>query len=483
MDEYTLWRDIADQFSRLCSSPIDVGGIRRDKGWELTSKDTSPESLSAVNQFGAVAFRAGLARGAETGRALDAWLDFVVSQMPHYFTKNRGWSIERRSIAVSRIDPPNPAGTKNRRRVTQCGKCQAVTDGKVRQCPLCGSTTIRLLSGRNVPYPFRDVGPESVRLPRGRVSAFGDAVDDSCQVANAKRRLPRKRIALIVEPRGDRYQVLGGRLGDTAENEVFCEVHRPLITQLCRASVDVSNDLANRSLAEQQAALDRAAEPIPTAQPSSGPADPEHRSCYEPKAVEPHAGHVFRRMASGIWEVAYGGQRTAMVPHCAGMTVIQRLLCRPGEPISAHELLRQNSVGANLSGPGVEDHGIRAAELSRGDPVFDAKATEACKRELNALHTEESNALELGDRERANQLHEQQLQIAEALQQSRGLRGRARRLGDESERVRKAASKLYSTALRRLKNALPELGDHLLRSIRSGKTFIYSPGSDISWRT
>jgi hypothetical protein len=152
----------------------------------------------------------------------------------------------------------------------------------------------------------------------------------------------------------------------------------------------------------------------------------------------------FRRTGTG-WTLAYGG-RTVEVKHTKGYADLAALLGKPGEPVSALELA-----------------GIRTVFGS--DAVLDERA----ERELRQRYAQAP------ENERAA--------IRDALSQALGLGGRDRRLGDETERARKAVTARIRDALSRLDSAHPALAEHLRASITTGTWCAYEPATRIRWRT
>jgi hypothetical protein len=62
-----------------------------------------------------------------------------------------------------------------------------------------------------------------------------------------------------------------------------------------------------------------------------------------------------------------------------------------------------------------------------------------------------------------------------------GLGGRPRRLGDRSERARKAVTARIRDVIARIERAHPALGAHLRVSITTGTFCAYSPAAPASW--
>ncbi|MEV1145785.1 hypothetical protein, partial [Micromonospora sp. NPDC049799] len=63
-----------------------------------------------------------------------------------------------------------------------------------------------------------------------------------------------------------------------------------------------------------------------------------------------------------------------------------------------------------------------------------------------------------------------------------GLAGRTRRLGDESERARKAVTGRIRDTLRRIDDRHPALAAHLRDSVSTGSSCRYQPATPVPWR-
>ena len=63
-----------------------------------------------------------------------------------------------------------------------------------------------------------------------------------------------------------------------------------------------------------------------------------------------------------------------------------------------------------------------------------------------------------------------------------GLAGRARRLGDQPERARKAVTARIRDVIGRIEQVHPTLAGHLSESITTGTRCSYSPPTPVTWR-
>jgi tetratricopeptide (TPR) repeat protein len=173
------------------------------------------------------------------------------------------------------------------------------------------------------------------------------------------------------------------------------------------------------------------------------------------------------RPTGPVWELEYAG-RTAQVRDSRGLHDLAVLLARPGEAVSALELL------------GAPD-GSRPS--TRGEEILDDRARREIRNRLRELDAEVDDAEAIGDGPRAALAREQRQQLAEAVARDLGLAGRSRRIGDPVERARKTVSTRIRRAIAGIEQAHPELGRHLRRSVDTGSWCAYRPAEPQHWTT
>jgi tetratricopeptide (TPR) repeat protein len=168
-------------------------------------------------------------------------------------------------------------------------------------------------------------------------------------------------------------------------------------------------------------------------------ADAVLRRSHDPGAGAEDALNVFRR-TSGGWELVFEGQR-AEVAAGAGVGHIAALLGAAGRPVQALDLV---DAGADLA----TEYRARLAELDRqgagaADPLVAALA--GAERDLvrAELATPEDDA---------------------------------------TDRARRLVALRIRTALDQVELALPALGHHLRRSIRTGTFCVYEPQRPERWQ-
>jgi hypothetical protein len=170
-------------------------------------------------------------------------------------------------------------------------------------------------------------------------------------------------------------------------------------------------------------------------------------------APQSHAGSVVR--AGSHWEVAFGDER-AIVPHSVGMGYLATLLARP-----------RDDVRAALLAGAIEEHGHQ--------PVLDARAREAYRRQVVELRREIDEADDDGDIERAAQLRAELDSLIDELTRLVRPGGRSRAFSDADERARTSVQKALRRAIEAIRGGAPRLADGLMRSVRTGTVCRFEP--------
>jgi hypothetical protein len=177
-------------------------------------------------------------------------------------------------------------------------------------------------------------------------------------------------------------------------------------------------------------------------------------------AADTNAPSLFRRDGA-VWHIAYGG-KTIRMPDAKGLRDIATLLARPGEPVPAAQL-------AGLVAP------------AGADPILDDRARAAYKARLAELDQDIDDAAESNDTERAAGAAAERDALIGELSHALGLGGRRRRLGDDTERARKAVTARIKHAIGRLQRYHPDLAAHLRAAIRTGTACTYQPAQPVDW--
>jgi hypothetical protein len=189
-----------------------------------------------------------------------------------------------------------------------------------------------------------------------------------------------------------------------------------------------------------------------------------------PTAVPlPVPANEFRR-TDEVWTLRFAG-REVRVPDAKGLRDLHLLLGSPGAEIPAVRLLAPEGGET-----------VVAARRPGGDPVLDETAKSAYRRRLDHLDAEIDEATSLGNDRLAAKLDREREALLAELRTAAGLGGRTRRLGDETERARKAVTARIRDTLRKLADSHPQLAEHLNERVTTGSSCRYAPAPDIRWR-
>jgi AAA ATPase domain len=187
------------------------------------------------------------------------------------------------------------------------------------------------------------------------------------------------------------------------------------------------------------------------------------------------AGHnplvtgMFRREGA-LWTLAYGGV-TVRMRDAKGLADLVALLAAPGREIPAADLVTAGSGG------------LGRADLRLGaDEVLDETARRQIRRRLADLDEEIAEADAWADPERASRARAERDALVSEVTAATGLAGRARRLGDQDERARKAVTARIRYVIGRIERVHPSLAAHLRASVTTGTRCCYSPPTPASWQ-
>jgi hypothetical protein len=176
----------------------------------------------------------------------------------------------------------------------------------------------------------------------------------------------------------------------------------------------------------------------------------------------PAAAAASRFVRDGaVWHITYRG-KTIRMPDAKGLCDIATLLARPREPVPATQL-------AGLVAP------------AGADPVLDHRARAAYKARLAELDQDIDDATVGNDTERAARAAAERDALIGELTRAFSLGGRSRRLGDDSERARKAVTARIHHAIDRLQRYHPDLAAHLRAAISTGTACTYQPAQPVDW--
>jgi hypothetical protein len=192
---------------------------------------------------------------------------------------------------------------------------------------------------------------------------------------------------------------------------------------------------------------------------------------------------VFRKDGD-FWRVGYKGTWIA-VRSSKGLVYVQYLLLHPEEKVHVSHLAalgeqRWSEFAGAGSGERDLSHQRLHGDRDSGD-VLDERARREYRARLMDLRAELEEALHWADLERADSIRREIDFVATQLARAFGRTGRARKMSDPIERVRKAVTNRIHHAIERITRQDPSLGRHLNNAIRTGFFCWYSPEPPVTW--
>jgi predicted ATPase len=163
-----------------------------------------------------------------------------------------------------------------------------------------------------------------------------------------------------------------------------------------------------------------------------------------------------------VYLLAFGGA-TAQVKATKGLDDLARLLSVPHREIAAIDLM-----------------GGAVVASSTGE-VLDTNARSAYERRIRELQSDLDEAEANHDDARTERARAEMDALVDQLTAAYGLGGRSRMSGDAAEKARSAVTWRIRAAIDRVAAVHPGLGDHLSRSIRTGRFCVYDPSRPRSW--
>jgi len=163
-----------------------------------------------------------------------------------------------------------------------------------------------------------------------------------------------------------------------------------------------------------------------------------------------------------VWQITFSG-RSATVPHTKGLADIAQLLAAPGIDIHVLDL-------------------IDAADRSgRPGMITDRQALDAYRQRLADIDSESDEASRHHDGERVARLEAERRALLDELGRVSDVQGRPRQFANHpAERAAVAVTARVRDAIRKLELLLPDLADHLERSIITGTYCRYRQADEVS---
>jgi class 3 adenylate cyclase/tetratricopeptide (TPR) repeat protein len=166
-----------------------------------------------------------------------------------------------------------------------------------------------------------------------------------------------------------------------------------------------------------------------------------------------------------FWMVRYGSDE-CRVKDTKGVRDLAVLVAAPNREVPAAELMAQGM----------------AVDAGGADAVLDERARRQFQERLAELDADLADAEAANDLGRIGTIKGERDALAHELAAALGLGGRARTLGDPTERARKAVSARLRDAVKAIGVCHAELGAHLEASLRTGTFCCYAPATSVRWR-
>jgi hypothetical protein len=152
-----------------------------------------------------------------------------------------------------------------------------------------------------------------------------------------------------------------------------------------------------------------------------------------------------------------------------GMRHLAELVAHPGQERHVLDLVAR-----------VERSGVDLRSLGDAGPLLDPAAKAAYRRRYEQLQEERHDAEEAGDEAHVALADTELEWLASELGRAVGLRGADRRAASVAERARVNVTRSVRSAVARIGLALPALGVHLDKSIRTGTYCMYLPTAELT---
>jgi CheY-like chemotaxis protein len=181
------------------------------------------------------------------------------------------------------------------------------------------------------------------------------------------------------------------------------------------------------------------------------------------------------RLDGRFWTICHDGL-TVHLPQMNGLRYLAHLVHHTGQQIEALELFL---VARGLA-PTAQSHALARASVDR---MCDRQAIREVAAAMADLDDEIESATELQDLGRLESARERRAALQDYLRSARGLRGRLRRVADQSERARLNVTKCIRRAIKLIGETHPELARHFAASVKTGRVCAYQPppGERIPW--
>ena len=199
----------------------------------------------------------------------------------------------------------------------------------------------------------------------------------------------------------------------------------------------------------------------------------------------------FFRKRGAVWETRFQGRNTICLLNVdKGAEYINLLLAFPDREASVYEIACGSAVNAidlhansGIAPEEIEDGFQVTQGIPLGDAgdVADRRALNECKQRAQELFGELSEARELGDHVRIEEIETEMAALVKFIESGKGLGGRQRKAGDKRKNVRDAFRNAVDRAIKQIEKYDKPLAEHLKESIKHGNEVVYRPEMSITW--
>jgi len=176
------------------------------------------------------------------------------------------------------------------------------------------------------------------------------------------------------------------------------------------------------------------------------------------------------RRDGAYWTVRYG-EAVARLRAAKGLAYLAELLAHPG--VERHVFDLVDLVEGTPTEPRLDRR-----HLGDAGPCLDAQAKHAYRHRLEQLREAMDEADAWGDQPRAEKIQAEIDALVGELSRAMGLGGRDRRAASAAEKARLNVTRALRTAISRIQQAHPSLGDHLDQHVRTGMFCSYQPDTE-----
>ena len=200
---------------------------------------------------------------------------------------------------------------------------------------------------------------------------------------------------------------------------------------------------------------------------------------------------VFRSEGE-YWTLMFQGT-VSRIKDTRGMQYLAHLLQHPGQEFSALALAADTPDlnASSLTGINLVDEirdlataTVHIASFTDAGEVLDPQAKAAYRQRLKELQSELEEAREFNDVGRVEKLQDEFEFVTQELVGAVGLKGRARKAASPQERARVNVTRAIRTAITRIAEVHPSLGQHLTQTIKTGTfcSFVPDPHTPLTWQ-